>query len=222
MASRPVFVAASFKEPIQEVQTSFTFFSGFSLDQKRKSIQSLHNSYLENNPNKRILEISTKSPDELGRKLSAFNLCVQVNQRILPLECVFQSSKIFENGGPYSELMYLDPVSAKKDMRLRNSGRLVSFRFDNKVFPLEPKSYFYDCLYIEAVLNSTSLVDELMCYDAFTDIEFNPKKSYNCQARSAALFVTLYKTNELNKFLNDIDFAKKFYDKENFQTSLNL
>jgi hypothetical protein len=27
-----------------------------------------------------------------------------------------------------------------------------------------------------------------LAYDAYTDIEFNPKKSYNCQAHSAALY----------------------------------
>ena len=30
-----------------------------------------------------------------------------------------------------------------------------------------------------------------MAYDAFTDIEFNPDKSLNCQARAAAMFVAL-------------------------------
>jgi len=31
----------------------------------------------------------------------------------------------------------------------------------------------------------------LDAYDTFTDIEFNPKRSFNCQARSCALFVAL-------------------------------
>ena len=30
-----------------------------------------------------------------------------------------------------------------------------------------------------------------MDYECFTDIEFNPKKSYNCQGYSAALFVSM-------------------------------
>lgn len=35
------------------------------------------------------------------------------------------------------------------------------------------------------------LAEHLMDFDAFTDIEFNPEKSLNCQARSAALYVSL-------------------------------
>ena len=33
----------------------------------------------------------------------------------------------------------------------------------------------------------------MLCYDAFTDIEFNPKKSINCQAQAAAVYVSLEK-----------------------------
>ena len=31
--------------------------------------------------------------------------------------------------------------------------------------------------------------EDLNEFDAFTDIEFNPKRSFNCQAKSCALFV---------------------------------
>src|SRR5258708_4970548 len=36
-------------------------------------------------------------------------------------------------------------------------------------------------------------------YAGFTDIEFNPSKSINCQARSCALFVSLMKNNKLQQ-----------------------
>ena len=36
-----------------------------------------------------------------------------------------------------------------------------------------------------------------MEFDAFTDIEFNPNKSLNCQARAAALFVAMKKLGRL-------------------------
>lgn len=38
---------------------------------------------------------------------------------------------------------------------------------------------------------------QALAYDAFTDIEFNPQKSINCQAYSIALFVALTKRNLL-------------------------
>ena len=39
--------------------------------------------------------------------------------------------------------------------------------------------------------------------DAFTDIEFNPEKSFNCQARSCALYVALLKAGILRDAMTD-------------------
>ena len=38
-------------------------------------------------------------------------------------------------------------------------------------------------------------------YAGLTDIEFNPHRSINCQARSAALFLNLMKRGELDEVL---------------------
>ncbi len=40
-------------------------------------------------------------------------------------------------------------------------------------------------------------------YEAFTDIEFNPNKSINCQARSVAIAVGLKKAGILEKCISD-------------------
>lgn len=40
---------------------------------------------------------------------------------------------------------------AKRDPRLQASGRLTGFRFNGSSFPLEPKTAFYDWLYINAI-----------------------------------------------------------------------
>lgn len=58
-------------------------------------------------------------------------------------------------------------------------------------FPLEPKTAFYDWLYINAISPSWKQFSALKHYAGYTDIEFNPYRSINCQARSCALFVTL-------------------------------
>ena len=42
------------------------------------------------------------------------------------------------------------------------------------------------------------LSEEIIKYDSFTDIEFNPSKSINCQAKSAALYVALYRNGVLD------------------------
>ena len=50
-------------------------------------------------------------------------------------------------------------------------------------------------------------------YNAFTDIEFNPKRSLNCQARSAAIFVSLLKNNLLDSAVeNQQAFLHTVYD----------
>lgn len=72
------------------------------------------------NPKKDVtakpLEISTKSEEPLGRKLSAFHLTLNH----YALENVFQSAKVFENGGPYLDLLNVAPREAKHDERLKN------------------------------------------------------------------------------------------------------
>ena len=55
-------------------------------------------------------------------------------------------------------------------------------------FRLEPRTFFYDWLYVSALAGRPELVNELEHRAAFTDIEFNPKRSINCQAHSVALF----------------------------------
>ena len=150
-----------------------------------------------------MLEISTKSDDELGRQLSAFNLKVQIQQfGEMPLECAFQGSKVFQHGGPYMDLYRADPRDAKRDPRLQESGRLIGFNFGGKQFPLEPKTAFYDWLYIGALLRQREVRIPLCQYAGFTDIEFSPDRSLNCQARSCALFVALTKSRLLDEAMS--------------------
>ena len=89
-------------------------------------------------------EVSSAAKNELGNKLSAFNL-KDVKGRTL--ECVFQSSKKFKHGGPYLDLLEVAPAKAKKDYRLKNSGELVAFVLDGEEYHLSPKTAFYDFIY---------------------------------------------------------------------------
>lgn len=166
---------------------AFTWYPGFAPTQKQKCIEAMHDEI--RNQGKRPLEVSTKSKDELGKKLSAFNLTIGSH----PLECIFQSSKVFEKGGPYSDLLDMLPKNAKRDERLKSSGKIVFFQYLDEKWPLEPKTLFYDWLYCNAVriaLSEKELL-KLSEFDAFTDIEFNANKSINTQARSAALATLL-------------------------------
>ena len=117
------------------------------------------------------------------------------------VESAYQASKVFERGGPYIDLLGKSSREAKKDIRLKNSGRLRWFVFYGKQWELEPKTAFYDWLYLNALDKNEDPSLEICKYSAFTDIEFNPEKSINCQAYSAALYVALSRRGILREAL---------------------
>lgn len=220
MAVRPVFIAEKNFIGVKKLDMNFKWFPGMAKVQKQKSIDSLHSEVKKHGINK-ILEISSKSKDELGVELSAFNLSfVSKNNNIISVESAFQGSKVFEKGGPYTDILTKTSREAKKDIRLKESGNLKSFRLIKNNFPINPKTYFYDWVYINTLSqpNNIELANKIMNYEAFTDIEFNPDKSINCQAYSAALFVSLKNNNKLEDALsspeNFLKILKNVYEKK--------
>lgn len=216
MAVRPVFVVSSEENCFVQKNIHFEFFSGFSETQKQKSISSLHNSFLSKHSNMKVLEISSKSQNPLGINLSAFNLMIENNNgNKFSVESAFQASKVFERGGPYRDLLSVSSKEAKKDIRLRNSGKLIAFKISGKTFKITPKTLFYNWLYINALNMHEDLSKQIIEYDAFTDIEFNPNRSINCQAQAAAIFVSLYRKGVLHEALKDIvSFERIVYPKQ--------
>lgn len=187
MAERPVFISKNRFPYYEERNISFIFHSGFAVSQKQKNIVELHKAFKGNNPESSVLEISSKSRDLIGVQLSAFNVPFVLKGKARSIESVFQGSKIFEGGGPYHDIYDKGPIEAKKDPRIRKSGTITGFSLDGTIFPGEPKDYFYNWIYSSAIYNRKDLLSKLWKYDAFTDIEFNPKKSINCQARTVAI-----------------------------------
>lgn len=181
---------------------NLTLPGGFAVSQKRKGIQLVHECFMRNFKGNQPLEVSTKSELELGQALSAFNL---KDENGYTVERLFQSSKKFRDGGPYTDILDMTSSKAKKDERLRNSGPLVSFVLNDTEYPLQPTTAFYDWLYINTLLKNKDLVNQLIesGYTDFTDIEFNPDKSLNCQAEAVALFLVILKDEELDTLLND-------------------
>ncbi len=128
------------------------------------------------------------------------------HEREFSLECAFQASKVFENGGPYKDLLNARSLDAKRDPRLKESGRLIKFHFFNVDWGLEPRTAFYDWLYINALHKQSDLANLVLTYRAFSDIAFNPDKSINCQAYAAALYVSLHERGLLSEtMLKDKD-----------------
>ncbi|WP_168378545.1 DarT1-associated NADAR antitoxin family protein [Acinetobacter cumulans] len=215
MAKRPVFIVDSVGCTLVDTQMiDFEYHSGFAVVQKQKSINSLHEAIRKKHNITQILEISSKSESELGVALSAFNLMMidkKKNQKF-SVECAFQSSKVFENGGPFLDLLKVTSREAKKDERLKLSGQLKKFSFYGIDWALDPLTAFYDWLYINALNFNSEYHDELLKYEAFTDIEFNPEKSINCQAYSIAMFVSLSKRKLLDKIRDPKEFLKFYSD----------
>ncbi|WP_230661662.1 DarT1-associated NADAR antitoxin family protein [Psychrobacter sp. I-STPA10] len=236
MATRPVFIANptqskqnhSLKNLVDIQNVDFKWFAGFALLQKQKCIESLHNALKAKNANiHNVLEISSKSKDKLGVALSAFNLMMSSPQhtnksnqadKYFSVECAFQSSKIFQTAEPASlPVQYLDLLDktskeAKTDPRLKNSGAIIGFNFKGQHWDNQPLTAFYDWLYITALTAHPEYHQPLLSYDAFTDIEFNPKKSINCQAHAVALFCALLRRGLLDKVMQSQSQFLRIYD----------
>ena len=204
MAIRPIFIPTlSNGVGVEERMLEFHWHPGMSKSQKQKSIRELHATANACGISP-ILEISSKSDEALGVELSAFNLRIttKLKNLVMTVETAFQGSKVFERGGPYKDLIGLDSKSAKKDMRLKESGNLTGFKFFGVKFPLIPRTFFYDWIYINALHQNSGLAMEITRYRGFSDIEFNPSRSINCQAYSAALYLSLRNNNILAEALS--------------------
>ena len=212
MANRPVYVPKMSAPFLNSVPVEFTWNGGFAASQKQKNIDAIHSEFLRRFPERKVLEISSKSRRELGVKLSAFNLKKYVPSlgKSISIECIFQGGKVFSAGGPYTDLYSGTSREAKKDPRLKSSGMLKNFYFEGKTIPLIPKTAFYDWLYINALMENPELAEELLQYDSFTDVEFNPNKGVNCQAKAAAVYVALARLGLLEKVKDFDSFIQLF------------
>lgn len=231
MATRPIFIPnyqkisnndITIDNLVQIKNIDFTWYSGLSIPDKQKSIASLHENAKKTDGINNILEISTRSTERLGVALSAFNLKIKsAKGRQFSVESVYQSSKVFSgNHGEiqYLDLLYKSPAEAKTDPRLKTSGNLVAFRTFGKTekeWCINPISAYYNWIYLNALIQHPEYHESLLEYHAFTDIEFNPKKSLNCQAYAAALFCSLYKNNLLEETMKTPSNFLSLYQKPN-------
>lgn len=203
MARRPVFVPNyDGALLVQECVLDFPWSPGMAESQKKKNVASLHEAASKAGLS-RVLEISSKSNDEIGRRLSAFSLKIDIDGSAFPLESVYQGSKVFEHAGPFPEIFSFEPREAKRFIREKDHGRLVRFELAGCSYPLNPKSAFYDWLYIRALAKHESWIEQNVSFDGYTDIEFNPEKQVNCQARAFAEFKSLAAKSKLEIVARD-------------------
>lgn len=216
MASRPIFIPKRGTGPIVErLDLEISWHGGFAASQKRKNIIALHAVAAKHIVGP-ILEISTKSEEELGQRLSAFSLKIEAYGSMKSLESVYQSSKVFEFSGQHEHLMDLNPFQAKKAIREFADDPIIAFRFEGREYPTEPKNAFYDWLYIRAIAPHEEWIQRNLKYAAYSDIEFTPNRSVNCQARAVAEYHALSMrgmaiecSTDFDKFRRTLQYAQR-------------
>lgn len=207
MATRGVFVSKDYYPYFEEIQVDFDWFPGFALSQKRKNQISLHQNFLLAYPDRKILEISSASLYSIGSELSAMNLSKRTTVGLTTVESAFQSSRIYGSGdaeiGPFSEYLFLPGRECKKKVKELSQGmKTKRYLFDGIEFgcPEHYISLFYNYLYLNALCEDENrdVADTLLRkgYTAFTDLA---TRSLNCQARAAAIFVSLYRNGLIEK-----------------------
>jgi len=212
MAERPVFVPATTGSLlVHEIPIQFPWHPGLAASQKKKNVDELHRAALARGLTP-LLEISSKSDWEVGQRLSAFHLRIEVEGKETTVECAFQGSKVFEDGGPFTDLYSVTSREAKRDPRIRESGKLIKFRFEGKDYPITPATAFYDWLYFKALFPHREWLKKRENWAGFTDIEFNPERSINCQARSFAAFISLQRRDLLEEANRSFDKFKSLVE----------
>lgn len=208
MAKRPIFIS---EKKIIEIDIEFKWYPGFSIIQKQKSIRSLHDNFIKQHPKHKVLEVSTKSQEELGRNLSAFNL---KNKDGKTVEELYQIGKVFKDDIQIDEDSYSNVQELRKRIKSMESP-IKYFKYENVIIDINPPTLFYDWLYIKVLLDNKELTKQLKDngFDSFTDIEFNPVKQINCQARALAIYIFLEKNDYFKQNPTfSIDKFKSFYE----------
>ena len=159
MARRPIFMACkSGTSYVRTHDVEFQWFSGMAVSQARKSITSLHAAAEKQLDEAAILEISSKSAQDLGIRLSAFNLMIRTvkHERQFSVESAYQASKVFERGGPFTDILCKTSLEAKRDSRLKEHGRLVKYCFFGTVAPFATEGVLQLVVYKRASQTSRS------------------------------------------------------------------
>ena len=223
MAHRPIFLPGAKKGALfQEISVQFQWHPGFARSQKLKSVRELHKA-AKTIGYANVLEVSTKSELALGQRLSAFTLDTTVSGVTAKIECIYQASKVFEKAGPFPELADMRPIEAKRYFRDKNIGLITHFEFGNTIYDNLPHHAFYDWLFLRALIDHEAfLTSELAQFDAFSDIEFNPSRSVNTQARTAAIIASLIERDEFTKCADDYNYFRTLLAEIERKTSTQI
>lgn len=212
MVTRPVFIPEFNRIGVRVESPSFAWNPGFSMTQKKKNVEALHLSIRKMDLDLHPLEVSSRSDCLLGQQLSAFKLGVKANGRFYSVESVYQASKVFENGiGPFPELYASDPMEVRNTIKEYEKTPLKMYKYGNEVWELNPTRAFYDWIYCRALSKNPDLISQLLDFNCFTDIAFNPVRAVNCQAYAVALYLSLKNVGVVEEALSSKDKFLKYH-----------
>ena len=200
MATRPCFRPLENVVGYKTVESGpFVWNGGFALSQKQKNVVALHEAIRKADPSAKVLEISDRSLQPLGVSLSIPHLRMHCHGAPCMIESVFLASQIFAGGvGPFPRLCSQCACDVALFVgEVLGDPHVVGFELDGERWDAKSRLAFFFHLYLKALGDNPELADGLMEYDAFTDIEFNPKRQINCQAAAAAFYVSLRSQNIL-------------------------
>lgn len=207
MVMRPVFMFRDNKH--QEVPVEFEWVKGLDNHLIVQRYLNLHESIKEIYPDVNLLEVSTKSLNPVGKSLSPFILKTHNG---ITVEALYQGSKIYEYGGPFQELYQRSSLEAKNHAKGKDLGDVIGFQLGRLIFDTKPTRAFYTWLYITVLMQNLDLADNLMEYNAFTDIHYNPKTMNVCQAYACSVYYTLRQGNILDLAMESYpNFCKVIY-----------
>lgn len=217
MTSRPIFIPCTDRIGVKVIDVSFDWNRGLALSQMRKNVHALHQAAIACRCCIKPLEISSRSEVACGNSLSAFNLTRSSRRGAMSVESIYQGSKVFPNGvGPFPEMYTKNPKEVRDFVKKVSDGMpIIGFSTGKTSWPCEPTRLFYDWVYCKTLYSNQELVSEASCYDAYTDIAFNPKKSVNCQAYAIALYMSMKAHGALDTALGDVELFRRLHPNEN-------
>lgn len=182
----------------------FKWEPGISIAQRRRSCINLHN--VLKSKGYTPLDISSASPDEFGVKLSAFNLMWNGKT----VECWYQGSKVYKNAGVQHHLYNVSSREAKKSMKALAGDQLIGFNLNGIVFPMSPKTVFYDWIYLNGLVQSYGKELDFSAYDCFTDIQAVINIDA-CQAKTVCIYTLIQQQNRFDEVMKDFDAFLKWH-----------
>ena len=197
MAVRKIYLSIPEYPYAKEISVTFPWANG----SRHQNVQAVLDTFHDVYPEVPALEVSLASLQPEGIHAAAMKLPLHLagSGQDVPVGIVYEASKVFENGGPYADLLQCSRQKVLKDARLQQSGKCVGYRLEDMEYPAEPHPYaFFNWLYACALHQNHEKTDSILKFGAFSDLELgSTKKDRNSPARAAAVYAGLAAAGKL-------------------------